>query len=118
MAGRIGKPVVDVAATYFSAAAFFQLDRVAAAARAIRVTDYYDRLAHDRALDQIGDALRRLAGEMATAGAPGRDAVERWVARREQDVERTRLAIQEIVASGLTVSKLAVAASMLGDLAP
>jgi glutamate dehydrogenase len=118
VAGRIGRPVVDVAATYFAAAAFFQLDRLAAAARAIRVTDYYDRLAHDRALDQIGDALRRLAGEMAMAGAPGADAVEGWVARRGAGVDRTRLAIGEIVASGLTVSKLAVAASMLGDLAP
>jgi glutamate dehydrogenase len=54
---------------------------------------------------------------MVEAGAPGRDAVERWAQGRGQDVERTHLALHEIVASGLTLSKLAVAANMLSDLA-
>src|SRR5205807_3039822 len=37
VADRTGKPVQDVAATYFAAAAFFQLDRIANAARGIQV---------------------------------------------------------------------------------
>ena len=53
-------------------------------------SDYFDRLALDRALDQIGDALRRLTADMMNAGAPGPEAVERWVAAHAQDVERTR----------------------------
>jgi glutamate dehydrogenase len=109
--------VVDVASTYFAAGVFFQLHRIGAAAREIRVGDYFDRLALDRALDQIGDALRRLTAQMTGAGMPGRDAVERWVASRGGDVERTRVAVHEIAASGLTLSKLAVAASLLSDLA-
>jgi glutamate dehydrogenase len=117
VAARTSQRVVDVAAIYFAAGAFFRLQDLAAAAREIRLTDYYDRLAFDRALAQIGEALRALTAHMVHAGTPGRDAVERWAQGRGQDVERTRLALHEIVASGLTLSKLAVAANMLSDLA-
>jgi len=117
VADRSGKAVADVAATYFAAGAYFQLDRIAAAARGIKVSDYFDRLALDRALDAIGDAERRIAGEMMKGGAAGTEAVDQWVTARHEDVERVRMAVHEIAASGLTLSKLAVAASMLGDLA-
>jgi glutamate dehydrogenase len=39
------------------------------------------------------------------------------VAERKDEVERIRASIHEIAASGLTLSKLSVAASLLGDLA-
>ena len=117
VAARTAKPVVDVAATYFAAAAFFRLDHIAASAREIRLSDYFDRLALDRAVDQIEDALRRLTADMMSAGAPGPEAVERWVAAHAQDIARTRQAVHEIATSGLTLSKLTVVAGMLGDLA-
>jgi glutamate dehydrogenase len=117
VADRTGKAVGEVAATYFAARNFFQLDRIAGAAASIPVSDYFDRLALDRARDSIGDAERRLAtamvGSNAAAGAP---AVETWIAPRQSETERIRLAIHEIANSGLTVSKLIVAASLLGDL--
>ena len=69
----------DVAATYFAAGAFFRLDRIADAARGIQVTDYFDRLALDRALDSIGDAERRLTAAMVGNGVTGPEAVEAWV---------------------------------------
>jgi len=47
----------------------------------------------------------------------GWDAVSAWVAAHREHVERVRMAVHEIAASGLTLSKLSVAASMLGDLA-
>jgi glutamate dehydrogenase len=50
-------------------------------------------------------------------GTAGAAAVEAWVASRRDEVERVRMAVHEIAASGLTLSKLSVAASMLGDLA-
>jgi glutamate dehydrogenase len=117
VAARTAKPVVDVAATYFAAAAFFRLDHIAASAREIRLSDYFDRLALDRAVDQIGDALRRLTADMTGAGAPGREAVDAWVAAHAQDIARTRQAVHEIATSGLTLSKLSVVAGMLSDLA-
>ena len=53
---------------------------------------------------------------MVANGATGAGAVEAWVTPRKNEVERIRGAIHEIANSGLTLSKLAVAASLLGDL--
>ena len=117
VADRAKKPVGEVAATYFAIEAFFQLDRVAGAAGNIVVSDYFDRLALDRALDSIGDAERRLTAAMVGNGIAGAGAVEEWVKPRQAEVERIRSAIHEIAGSGLTLSKLSVAASLLGDLA-
>jgi glutamate dehydrogenase len=117
VADRTGKAVQDVAATYYAAGAFFQLDRIANAARGIQVTDYFDRLALDRALDSIGESERRLTAEMVGNGVTGPEAVEAWVSPRAGEVERIRSAVHGIASSGLTISKLSVAASLLGDLA-
>jgi glutamate dehydrogenase len=116
VADRTGKAINEVAATYFAAGAFFQLERIASAARNIPIADYFDRLALDRARDSIGDAERRLTAAMVGDGVAGASAVDAWVGPRKTEVERIRLAIQEIANSGLTLSKLSVAASLLGDL--
>ena len=90
VADRTGKPVGEVAATYFAAGAFFHLDRIASAAGNIQIADYFDRLALDRARDSIGDAERRLTAAMVANGATGAGAVEAWVAPRKDEVERIR----------------------------
>ena len=100
------KPVAEVTATYFATEAFFQLDRVIGAVPGIVVSDYFDRLALDRALDSIGDAERRLTAAMVGNGFAGAGAVEEWVKPRQAEVERIRAAIHEIAGSGLTLSKL------------
>ena len=114
------QPIADVAATYFATEAHFQLDAIVRAARALQVSDYFDRLALDRALDGIGDAERRLTAAMLQEGADnrlsGQPAVEAWIARRKQEIERVSAQVAEIAHSGLTLSKLTVAASLLGDL--
>ena len=117
IADRTRRPVEQVAAIYFAAEAYFQLDRIIAAAGDVKLADYFDRLAFDRALDAIGDALRRLAAEMTAGGGSGAEAVAGFVQQKGADVDRVRQSVHEIVASGLTLSKLTVAASMLGDLA-
>jgi glutamate dehydrogenase len=117
VAERAGKAVGEVTATYFATEAFFQLDRVAGAVGNIVVADYFDRLALDRALDSIGDAERRLTAAMVGNGIAGAGAVDEWIKPRKAEVERIRTAIHEIAGSGLTLSKLSVAASLLGDLA-
>ena len=108
--------MAEVTATYFAAESFFRLDRIARAARGIVISDYFDRLALDRALDSIGDAERRITAAMAGNGIAGPQAVEAWVAGRRHEVDRIRSSVHEIANSGLTLSKLAVAASLLGDL--
>jgi glutamate dehydrogenase len=117
VADRTGKPIADVAATYFAAGSFFRVDRITGAAAAIPTADYFDRLALDRARDAMRDAERRLTAAAMTAdGVAGASAVEAWVAPRKGEVERIRQAIHEIASSGLTLSKLSLAASLLGDL--
>ena len=117
VADQSKKPVGEVTATYFATEAFFQLDRVISAVPGIVVSDYFDRLALDRALDSIGDAERRLTAAMVGNGTAGASAVAEWVKPRQAEVERIRFAIHEIAGSGLTLSKLSVVASLLGDLA-
>src|SRR5581483_11434877 len=117
VAQRAKRPVADVTKTYFAAETYFQLDKVAGAISSIVVADYFDRLALDRTLDSIGDAERRIAAEMVSNGKTGADAVEEWVKPRKAEVERLRAAVHEIGNSGLALSKLAVTAGMLGDLA-
>ena len=70
-----------------------------------------------RVTHAMGDALRRLVAEMSTADGSGAEAVAAFVRRKGGDVDRVREAVQSMVASGLSLSKLTVAASMLGDLA-
>jgi glutamate dehydrogenase len=117
IADRTGHRVGEVAAIYFAAEAYFQLDRMVAAARDIKLVDYFDRLAFDRGFDAMGDALRRLVAEMIAAGGSGAEAVTAFVERKGGNVDRVREAVHEMVTSGLSLSKLTVAASMLGDLA-
>jgi glutamate dehydrogenase len=117
IAERTKKPTAAIVATHFAAEAYFRVDRVVSAARGIVVSDYFDRLALDRALDSIGDAERRLTAAMVDTGTSGDDAVQAWVEPRKAEVERIRAAIHQIAGSGLTLSKLTVAASLLGDLA-
>ncbi|MGE5365731.1 MAG: NAD-glutamate dehydrogenase, partial [Betaproteobacteria bacterium] len=114
IADRSRNPVNRVAATYFAVAAFFGIQRLTGAE--IPAADYFDRLALDRARDVIGDAERKLTAAVLEAGTWGFPAVEAWAAKHKAEVDRVGSAIGAMASSGLTVSKLAVAASMLEDL--
>jgi glutamate dehydrogenase len=116
VADRTGRDIGELAAVYFAVEAYFRLDQIGAAARSIVVSDYFDRLALDRALDSIGQAEQRLTAAMAGNGAAGAEAVESWASPRRHEVERVRMSVHEIANSGLTLAKLTVAASLLGDL--
>ncbi|MCW3475272.1 NAD-glutamate dehydrogenase [Limobrevibacterium gyesilva] len=107
----------EIAATHFAVAELFRLGSIARAADDVTVADYYDRLAVDRAVDAIGGAHRRLTAQIAGSGHTGGDGVAAWSDALGPKVTRIRETVEGIVASGLTVSKLMVAASLLGDLA-
>ncbi|HEY9214741.1 MAG TPA: NAD-glutamate dehydrogenase [Ancylobacter sp.] len=116
IADRTKAPVVDVATTFFAVALHFRLDRVLGPARALSVPDYYDRLALERALASFEIGVRRLTAEVLEGFGPGAAGVEAWAQARGPEVERARNGVHEIAGSGLSVSKLSVAASLLGDL--
>jgi glutamate dehydrogenase len=117
VAQRTGHPVLAVAATHFAVDDMFRLGPLSGAAREIPVGDYFDRLALDRAIDSLAAGHRRLTAEVVGQAAPGRDSVAAWSKLRQGEIARVRAAVDSIVASGLTVSKMVVAASLLGDLA-
>jgi glutamate dehydrogenase len=117
VAQRTGRPVGETAASHFAVGDMFQLGALSGAARDIPVSDYFDRLALDRTIDAIAAAHRKLTAEIAGQGQPGPQAVAAWSQARGVEIGRIRAAVDNIVASGLTLSKLTVAASLLGDLA-
>jgi glutamate dehydrogenase len=117
VAKRTGRPVADIARTHFAIEGLFRLGALIGTAREISVSDYFDRLALDRAVDAVAAAHRNITADAVTTGPSGAEAVAAWSRRRGADVARIRGAVDAIVASGLTLSKVTVAASLLGDLA-
>jgi glutamate dehydrogenase len=115
VAERTTRAIGDAAATFFAAEANFRLDRIISAARSVPANDYFERMAIDRAVEQIGGAERRLAADMLATGQSGQQAVETWLAAHPE-ATRIRRSVEEIAASGLTLAKLTVAANLLGDL--
>uniref|UniRef100_UPI002C2BE22E NAD-glutamate dehydrogenase n=1 Tax=Enterovirga sp. TaxID=2026350 RepID=UPI002C2BE22E len=113
VAQRTNSPIADVARVHFALDGIFQLGALVEAARAIPVSDHFDRLARDRAIDAIAVAHRRLTSEVMGRGGD----VESWRAARGAEIDRIRSAVEGIVGAALTVSRLTVAASLIGDLA-
>jgi glutamate dehydrogenase len=115
VAERTSRTIGDAAMTFFAAEADFRLDRIIAAARSVPANDNYERLAIDRAVDQIATAERRLVANMLATGESGQQAAGNWLAAHPE-ATRIRRSVEEIAASGLTLAKLTVAANLLGDL--
>jgi glutamate dehydrogenase len=117
VADQTKKPIQVVTAAYFSLIAYFRLDRVASAARAIELKDHFDRLALDRALAEIASSARALTAEVLTTDETEEATIQSWITRRGREIERGRTTIHDIAGSGLTLSKLTVAVGLLTDLA-
>ena len=117
VARRTDRPVAEIASTYFALDGAFGFGSLALDGWAIPTVDHYDRLARDRAIDTLGAAHRRLAAEIVGREGAGAAAVEAWTRGRAASVERIKGAVDGIRTGGLTVSKMTVAASLLGDLA-
>jgi glutamate dehydrogenase len=117
VAQTTGRAITDAASTFYAAGRYFAVDDLITQARMIATTDYYDRLALDRALGEIETFLRRATVEMLATGGAGEAAVEAYVAGRRTEVERMRATVKDIAATGLSLSKLTLAASLLSDLA-
>ncbi len=116
IADRTRAPLADAAVTFFAVALLFRLDRILGPARTLSVSDYYDRLALERALAAFESAVRRLTAEVIEEHGAGVAGVSSWARARGEVVERARNGVHEIAGSGLSVSKLSVAASLIGDL--
>lgn len=119
VAGSCAVSLREAGAVWFALNDRFKVAALDAIARQIPVDDYYDGLALDRARRNLAEAHRGLAARvLATTDGSGRERVDRWTAREGRAVERTELAIAEILGGGrVTISRFAVAAGLLADLA-
>jgi glutamate dehydrogenase len=115
VAGRSNRAINDTATTFFAAKANFRLDSIISAARGVPANDFFERLAIDRAVDQIAAAERRLVADMLATGQSGQQAAESWLAAHPE-ATRIRRSVEQIAVGGLTLAKLTVAANSLGDL--
>ena len=118
VADRTGKPVAEVAATYFAAGSFLPSRphcRRGAAHPDRRLFRPAGARPRARSRSAMPNAGSRAA--MVANGAAGAGAVEAWVAPRKGEVERIRGAIHEIANSGPdAVEALAWPPACLGDL--
>jgi glutamate dehydrogenase len=116
-ARQSGAEIVATAKAYFAVSDAFRIPRIEEAARSIAAPDYYDQLALARATDTIAAARRGIAVAALTAHGKAADPVASWLEAGGQRVARIRERLQTLTEGGdLTVSRLSVAAGLMGDL--
>ena len=96
----------------------FGLAQVLAEANAIVLADKFDRMALDRALANLMRAQRDLTGDVLAEGKG--DVTKRlatWKERHATPIARVADAVRGLTEGEMTVSRLSVAAGLLGDLA-
>ena len=114
VAERTGAAVEDAARVHFAAAERLRIVALETAARRVAVKDYYDGLALDRARGMLANAHRAIdAHALKTDGG-----LEAWLVGLGRAPEAALAQIDEIIGTGgLTVSRFAVAAGLIADLA-
>jgi glutamate dehydrogenase len=118
IAERTGADFAAAMQGFFAVSEAFRIGRIIENARRLQPSDHYDNLALTRSLDRIGQARRLIVCKALTDHAGEVDPVEAWLAADKSRVERIGKEIAAIVDSGEpSISKLAVAAGLLGDLA-
>ncbi len=117
VAGRAGKKLKDVAKVFFELGDELKIDWLVKKADEVSSTDYFERLALNRIIDNMYEAQRAIVREILTGKAPAAKAFITWKTVHAVAFERTRLAVNETVETGeLTLAKLAVASGHLRDL--
>lgn len=112
-----GRSLDDVAKTYFDVMGYFRIGRIEELALGLDVSDYYDRIALDRARDTLSQAHRTITIRALNFEDGDVTGFDGWLESRRHDVERTAGMVQAMTESGVvTVSRLTVAANLLSDL--
>ncbi len=118
VASETGRPVADVASTYFAAGIGLGIDRLIVRSDEIDTSRYYDKLAVNRSIDGIFQTLRGIVVSSVSGKAGKQDAWAKWSSKNEAALQRVQRGIDELLGeANFTLAKLAVASSQLGDLA-
>ncbi|WP_414899919.1 NAD-glutamate dehydrogenase [Rhizobium cremeum] len=118
IAERTGAPLARAIEGYFAVSEIFRIDRILALGARVATNDHYDSLALFRSLDQIGAARREIVISALTSHAGEKQPVRAWHSADLQRINRLGaelLALSEGAEASL--SKIAVAASLVSDLA-
>ena len=117
IAARTGAEMEDAAHVYFESGHLLRISAVMMAARRLKPSSHYERMARARLSERLAAAHRELAAAMAREGKGG-DGPRLWAQRHATTLERTRRALSEILAGqGFDLPRLALAASLFDELA-
>lgn len=103
---------------FFEITNTFGVGRLVEAARGIETSDYYDSLALDRALQSLNHARRQIVVQILSVGSKKQDDCKLWLEKHADAVSQTQQQLNAIMDhEQSSVSRLMVAANVLGDLA-
>jgi len=118
IAYRSKSELIPAAKAYFTITEAFRIARIEEAARAIPITDYYDGMALARANDTIAQATRAITIAALTRFGEEKNPAAAWLESGNSQAEAIRQRMSALAEGGdLTVSRLAVAAGLMSDLA-
>ena len=105
------------AETFYAISEMFSVGPLITQAQALRLDDYYERIALSRTIDAISISQRRITVQLAGSGKKGEAAIAGWKDDHGAVIERVRSSLDDLLQSDLTVAKVAVAAGLFSDLA-
>ncbi|WP_421091089.1 NAD-glutamate dehydrogenase [Pseudochrobactrum sp. MP213Fo] len=110
--------LMTAAMAYFKIIDAFRIANIEKSALLVPVNDYYDGLALSRATDTITQATRAITTDALTRFKGEGDPALSWLSRDAERIDGVRQRMVALTEGGdLTVSRLAVAAGFMADLA-
>jgi len=117
VADRNKRKLADAAAAYYGVTERFDFGRIDVLAKEVQTSDYYDRLAVEKARDTLASAQRRLTENVLAWNKTSID-LKAWEAANQAQIDGTTEKVDAILQDGrASTAKITVAASLLGELA-
>jgi glutamate dehydrogenase len=115
---KTGDTFARAITSYFAVSQTFRIDRLMSAGGRVTAGDHYDSLALTRSLDQIATARRDIIVVALTSYPKDKNPAFAWHAQDRIRINRIGAELTSLTESGeLSLSKIAVAAGLLTDLA-
>jgi len=117
LAADTRRPVTEVAGIGFAAAEHLRIAELKARAGALKITDYYDRLAVNGAISTLDAAARGLTRDVLRDANGEAGDFAAWARSHAPRLAPAKSALDDIVGTGeITVSRLTVAAGQVREL--
>jgi glutamate dehydrogenase len=117
VADQTGRPVEEATRILFTLSERLNIAALISRAEDIGVTDFFDRLALRRQVENLFEAQRALTADILQIGSDDSFAI--WQERHHVALKRTETALADMLSSGdFSLSKLTVASGYVRDLLP